>query len=103
MGDVFSSQITPKWMKLASRTVKVGTGQQAHHAIVLGAADYSGIGVKRIRQLVLDGFVIGGPDPESGRGDLIVDRDSLDAYRAGQLGVSTVAAEIHRLGEMGAG
>ena len=102
MGEVFSKQITPRWMKLASRTVKVGSGRHAPEIVVVGAAEYSGIGVKRLMQLVQDGLISGGPDPDSKRGDLIVDQDSIDAFRASQFGGSTIATEVNRLGRLGA-
>ena len=81
-------------MKLVSRTVKLGRGPNAHQVVIVGAADYSGIGAKRIKELIQDGMITGGPDPDSGRGDIIIDRDSLDAYRAGQVGGLSIAAEV---------
>lgn len=45
------------------------------------AALYSSIGRKRLVQLAENGRVTGFQDPDSGRGDWIFDRQSLDEYR----------------------
>lgn len=45
------------------------------------AALYSSIGRKRLVQLAENGKVAGFQDPDSGRGDWIFDRQSLDEYR----------------------
>jgi len=45
------------------------------------AALYSSIGRKRLVQLAENGKVTGFQDPDSGRGDWIFDRQSLDEYR----------------------
>lgn len=45
------------------------------------AAAYSGIGQKRLKVLAENGEIIGYSDPDSGRGDWIFDRNSLDDYR----------------------
>lgn len=48
------------------------------------AIKYSGIGRDRLKKLADDGEIIGFPDPDSGRGDWIFDRLSLDDYRIKQ-------------------
>lgn len=53
----------PRWLKLKQ------------------AALYSSIGQKRLKALADDGDIVGYPDPDSGRGDWIFDKDSLDKYR----------------------
>jgi len=58
--------ILPRWLKLKD------------------AATYSAIGVNRLVALAEEGTVRGFKDPDSGRGDWIFDRDSLDAYRESQ-------------------
>jgi len=45
------------------------------------AAAYSGIGQKRLKVLAENGEIIGYSDQDSGRGDWIFDRTSLDDYR----------------------
>jgi len=48
------------------------------------AVSYSGIGRDRLKRLADDGDIVGFPDPDSGRGDWIFDRKSLDEYRMNQ-------------------
>ena len=79
MGSVFSAHIVPRWLKIKE------------------AARYSAIGVKRLKELANDGLIAGGPDPDSGRGDWIFDRLSLDRYRQGQLGLDAVDEAVNRL------
>ena len=56
------------------------------------AARYSSIGAKRLKTLAQDDSspVVGFPDPDSGRGDWIFDRVSLDDYRLAQAGQEAV-------------
>ncbi len=42
---------------------------------------YSAIGKQRLISLAQDGHIKGFQDPDSGRGDWIFDRLSIDAYR----------------------
>ena len=85
-------------MKLKSR-ISQASGLAV---VVVGAVDYSGLGVKELKRLGNDGIIQGRPDPESGRGDWIFDRESLDAYRAGQLGNAAMHDALHKLGVIGA-
>ena len=55
--------IQPRWLKLKQ------------------AAAYSGIGQKRLKSLATDGDIIGYSDQDSGRGDWIFDKESIDEYR----------------------
>lgn len=55
--------LQPRWLKLKQ------------------AAGYSNIGQKRLKTLADNGDIIGYPDPNSGRGDWIFDRESIDQYR----------------------
>jgi hypothetical protein len=48
------------------------------------AARYSAIGTQKLKRLADDGVITGFPDPDSGRGDWIFDRRSIDSYRAEQ-------------------
>ena len=48
------------------------------------AARYSSIGTKKLKQLAKDDKIVGFKDPDSGRGDWIIDRNSLDDYRLSQ-------------------
>lgn len=50
------------------------------------AAFYSGIGKERLKDLAREGHVKGFQDPDSGRGDWIFDKQSLDLYRENQAG-----------------
>lgn len=50
------------------------------------AVAYSAIGKMRLKKLAEAGAIVGFPDPDSGRGDWIFDRYSIDAYREGQAG-----------------
>jgi hypothetical protein len=50
------------------------------------AAWYSKIGHKRLIQLAQDGHIKGFQDPDSGRGDWVFCRYSLDEYRENQAG-----------------
>ncbi len=58
--------ILPRWLKLRD------------------AALYSALGEKRLVALAEAGTLMGFQDPDSGRGDWVFDRCSLDAYREGQ-------------------
>jgi len=49
------------------------------------AVAYASIGKMRLKQLAKDGKVAGFADPDSKRGDWIFDRQSIDAYRLGQV------------------
>lgn len=60
--------IYPRWLKLKA------------------ACRYSAIGKDRLKQLALAGEIAGFSDPDSGRGDWIFDRHSLDKYRENQAG-----------------
>jgi hypothetical protein len=51
---------------------------------------YSGIGIKRLKDLAREGKIKGCPDPDNGRGDWIFDRASFDAYPEGQMLAPTV-------------
>jgi hypothetical protein len=66
MGDLFFMRGWPRWLSLKQ------------------AAEYAHLGQKRLKQLAHEGLITGGQDPESGRGDWIFDRDSLDQYRIKQ-------------------
>ena len=48
------------------------------------AARYSSIGTQKLKRLAENGMITGFPDPDSGRGDWIFDRHSIDSYRAEQ-------------------
>ena len=48
------------------------------------AARYSAIGKQRLITLARDGQIKGFQDPDSGRGDWIFDRLSIDVYREAQ-------------------
>jgi hypothetical protein len=50
------------------------------------SAWYSKIGRQRLIQLAQDGHIKGFQDPESGRGDWVFCRLSLDEYRESQAG-----------------
>ncbi len=50
------------------------------------AAWYSRIGKQRLIALANEGYIKGFQDPDSGRGDWIFDRLSLDEYRDNQAG-----------------
>ena len=50
------------------------------------AAIYSGIGRNRLKILAERGEIIGFSDPDSGRGDWIFDKNSIDEYRKLQSG-----------------
>jgi hypothetical protein len=56
----------PRWLKLKA------------------ACQYSALGKARLIDLAQQGQVRGFQDPESGRGDWIFDRLSIDEYRLGQ-------------------
>ena len=60
--------ISPRWLKLKE------------------AIRYSAIGKNRLKQLAQGGEIVGFSDPDSGRGDWIFDRESLDQYRLNQAG-----------------
>ena len=60
--------INPRWLKLKDAVL------------------YSAIGKERIKQLALVGEIVGFSDPDSGRGDWIFDRESIDQYRLNQAG-----------------
>ena len=62
------THILPRWLKLKE------------------ACRYSAIGKDRLKKLALAGEIIGYSDPDSGRGDWIFDRESLDQYRLNQAG-----------------
>jgi len=51
------------------------------------ASSYANIGGKRLKFLALDGIIRGCKDPDSGRGDWIFDRESIDGYRLSQMTV----------------
>ncbi len=68
LASAIAVQISARWLKAKA------------------AAAYSAIGVKRLKQLADEGKIAGFPDPDSGRGDWIFDRDSLDRYRENQAG-----------------
>ena len=79
MGDLFFMRGWPRWLSLKQ------------------AAEYAHLGQKRLKQLACEGLITGGQDPDSGRGDWIFDRDSLDSYRLSQHAVKARAdAEIRR-------
>ncbi len=58
----------PRWLKLKQ------------------AATWASVGKNRLKQLAMDGHIIGFQDPDSKRGDWIFDRYSLDEYRNDQAG-----------------
>jgi len=61
-----AQNITPRWLSLKDASV------------------YGRIGTKRLKQLATEGKVKGFQDPDSGRGDWVFDRLSIDEYREGQ-------------------
>ncbi len=61
-----SDPLYPRWMRLKM------------------AAWYSSIGKQRLIALAQDGHIKGFQDPDSGRGDWIFDRLSIDVYREAQ-------------------
>ena len=68
MNILTAKEIYPRWMKLKE------------------AAWYSKIGKQKLIQLAQDGHIKGFQDPDSGRGDWIFCRYSLDEYRENQAG-----------------
>jgi hypothetical protein len=66
---------SPRWLKIKA------------------AAQYSAIGINRLKELAERRIVRGFKDPDSDRGDWIFDRESLDAYRMGQAGGMETARE----------
>ena len=50
------------------------------------AAWYSKIGKQRLIQLAIEGHIKGFQDPDSGRGDWVFCRHSIDEYRENQAG-----------------
>ena len=60
------ASINPRWLKLKQAT------------------QYGAICKKRLIELSLSGVITGFQDPDSKRHDWIFDRESIDAYRAGQ-------------------
>ena len=62
--------LEPRWLKLKA------------------ARDYSGIGMKRLKELALDPDcpIVGFQDPDNARGDWIFDRLTIDQYREAQSG-----------------
>jgi len=59
--------MSPRWLKLKA------------------ACEYASLGQHRLKELAFRGVIRGYPDPDSGRGDWIFDRLSLDAYRESPL------------------
>lgn len=53
---------------------------------ITDAAEYSAIGIHRLKELAKNGIVKGFRDPDSKRGDWIFDALSLDEYRESQFG-----------------
>lgn len=66
MNQKIEGKINPRWLKVRE------------------AAYYSGIGRDRLKDLAAAGRIKGFQDPDSGRGDWIFDRRSLDQYRENQ-------------------
>ncbi len=66
--DSSLNNISPRWLKLKEAT------------------RYSAIGKNRLKQLAQAGDIVGFSDPDSGRGDWVFDRYSLDQYRMNQVG-----------------
>ena len=63
------------------------------------ASHYGNIGIKRLKQLAADGSVRGFKDPDSGRGDWVFDKLSIDKYRemqTPQIAARTKALELLR-------
>lgn len=60
---------------------------------ITDAAEYSAIGIHRLKQLAVDGVIRGFKDPDSKRGDWIFDALSLDAYRESQAGSNPTPQE----------
>lgn len=58
---------TPRWIKLKEAT------------------RYAAIGKGRLVSLAVSGVIRGAQDPDSGRGDWIFDRLSIDEYREAQM------------------
>ena len=67
-------EIQPRWLKLKAAMV------------------YSAIGRDRLKALAQSGELLGFPDPDSGRGDWIFDRLSLDAYREAQAAAASYSS-----------
>jgi hypothetical protein len=61
------------------------------------AAHYSNIGQKRLISLAESSAVVGFRYPDSGRGDWIFDRESLDEYRLKQADPSRDREKVMRL------
>ncbi len=61
------------------------------------AAHYSHIGQKRLVALAESGDVTGFRDPDSGRGDWIFDRESIDKYRMNQADPANDRARVIEL------
>ena len=61
------------------------------------AAQYSNIGQKRLISLAESSAVVGFKDPDSGRGDWVFDRESLDEYRLNQADPSREREKVLRL------
>ena len=67
------------------------------------AARYTSLGEKQLKELAKSVAITGGPDTESGRGDWIFDRVSLDAYRAACINVVSKAGMDKLVSELGFG
>ena len=61
------------------------------------AAHYSSIGQKRLIALAESAAIVGFKDPDSGRGDWIFDRESIDEYRLNQADSSRDREKVLRL------
>jgi len=66
--DILAAKIaerlsTPRWMKLSV------------------AANYSGYGMSKLKELATRGSIRGYQDPDSKRGDWVFDKESIDEYR----------------------
>ena len=66
MDNSLQNSVSARWLKLKQAMV------------------YSAIGRDRLKKLALSGEIVGFSDPDSGRGDWIFDRQSLDQYRMNQ-------------------
>jgi hypothetical protein len=70
------SDIIPRWLRLKA------------------AAQYASIGEARLRELVAQGVIHGASDPGNKRGDLVVDRESIDRYWLDLCGHDAITAAV---------
>jgi hypothetical protein len=95
------ASIVPRWMKLTTTTKRKVIGGTEVIITKMGAVDYVSMNKDRLKALAQDpeSPVDGYPDPDSGRGDWIFDRESLDEYRMQQSGRDVILAVLNSFDE----